>query len=159
MPRPLKAFAVRFCVCVTILVGLFIFGEGISYLDLKYTAAVEIPPPPSIYEGQPWASRYWTEWKETINSLQYESYVIWRRAPFSGQTINVDAGGVRKTDYSSCNGGEYAIWFFGNSSLWGTGVPDWETIPSLLAKKYDDAGRKVKTRFHEKLGNVEVQGC
>ncbi|HXO04728.1 MAG TPA: SGNH/GDSL hydrolase family protein [Candidatus Sulfotelmatobacter sp.] len=157
MPGFFKAFAVRFCVCVTILVGLFIFGEGISYLDLKYTAAVEIPPPPSIYEGQPWASRYWNEWKETINRLQYESYVIWRRAPFSGQTINVDAGGVRKTFYSSCNGSEYAIWFFGNSSLWGTGVPDWDTIPSLLAKKYDDAGRKVCVKNFGEKGWVSTQ--
>ena len=151
MRGPLKAFALRFCVCVTILVGLFIFGEGVSYLDLKYTAAVEIPPPASIYEGQPWASRYWDEWKKTINSLQYQSYVIWRRAPFTGATINVDAGGVRQTSYSSCSAGDYMIWMFGNSSLWGTGVPDWDTIPSLLAKKYADAGHKVCVKnFGEK---------
>jgi hypothetical protein len=147
----LKAFALRFCVCVTILVGLFIFGEGVSYLDLKYTAAVEIPPPPSVYEGQPWVSRYWDEWKKTINSLQYLSYVTWRRAPFAGETINVDAGGVRQTSYSSCSAGDYTIWMFGNSSLWGTGVPDWDTIPSLLAKKYADAGHKVCVKnFGEK---------
>jgi hypothetical protein len=151
MRSPLKAFALKFCVCVTILVGLFIFGEGVSYLDLKYTAAVEIPPPPSIYEGQPWASRYWDEWKKTINSLQYQSYVIWRRAPFAGETINVDAGGIRQTSYSSCGAGDYTIWMFGNSSLWGTGVPDWDTIPSLLAKKYADAGHKVCVKnFGEK---------
>jgi hypothetical protein len=151
MRSPLKVFALRFCVCVTILVGLFIFGEGVSYLDLKYTAAVEISPPPSIYEGQPWASRYWNEWEKTINSLQYQSYVIWRRAPFAGETINVDAGGIRRTSFSSCDAGDYTIWMFGNSSLWGTGVPDWETIPSLLAKKYADAGHKVCVKnFGEK---------
>ncbi len=151
MQSPLKTFAVRFCVCVTILVALLIFGETISYLDLKYTAAVEIPPPPSIYEGQPWASRYWAEWKATINSLQYQSYVTWRRAAFAGETINVDTAGIRKTSYSSCDGSDYTIWIFGNSSLWGTGVPDWDTIPSLLAKKYADGGRKVcVTNFGEK---------
>jgi len=151
MSTPYKVFAVKFCISITILVGFFIFGEAISYLDLKYTAAVEIPPPTSIYQGQPWASRYWDEWKETINSLQYQSYVIWRRAPFAGQTINVDAGGIRKTSYSSCDASEYTIWIFGNSSLWGTGVPDWDTIPSLLAKKYADAGRKTCVKnFGEK---------
>jgi hypothetical protein len=150
MPSPLKAFAVRLCVCVTILVALFVLGEGISYLDLKYTGAVETPPA-SFYEGQPWASRYWLEWNAMINSLQYQSYVIWRRAPYSGQTINVDADGIRKTYYSSCDASEYTIWIFGNSTLWGTGVPDWDTIPSLLAKKYTEAGRKVCVKnFGEK---------
>lgn len=157
MSSPLQAFALRFCICVTILVALLVFGEMISYLDLKYTAAVEIPPPPSIYEGQPWTSRYWQEWKETINSLQYQSYVIWRRAPFAGQTINVDAGGIRKTFNSSCHVGDYTIWIFGNSSLWGTGVPDWDTIPSLLAKKYADAGRKVCVKNFGEKGWVSTQ--
>jgi hypothetical protein len=110
---------------------------------LKYTAAVEIPHPSSIYQGQSWASVYWRELKEMTDHLQYQSYVIWRRAPFAGQTINVDASGIRKTYYSSCDAGSYNIWIFGNSSLWGTGVPDWDTIPSLLAKRYQDAGHKV----------------
>ena len=143
MPSPLKTFLVRFCVCVTILVALLIFGEAICYLDLKYTAAVEIPHPSSIYQGQSWASVYWRELKEMTDHLQYQSYVVWRRAPFAGQTINVDASGIRKTYYSSCDAGSYNIWIFGNSSLWGTGVPDWDTIPSLLAKRYQDAGHKV----------------
>ena len=151
MPSPLKTFLVRFCVCVTILVALLIFGEAICYLDLKYTAAVEIPHPSSIYQGQSWASVYWRELKEMTDRLQYQSYVIWRRAPFAGQTINVDADGIRKTYYSSCDASSYNIWIFGNSSLWGTGVPDWATIPSLLAKRYQDAGHKVCVRnFGEK---------
>ncbi|HXN73222.1 MAG TPA: SGNH/GDSL hydrolase family protein [Candidatus Acidoferrales bacterium] len=157
MRKPLKEFGVRFCISVTILVALFIFGEGVSYLDLKYTAAVEIPPPPSIYENQPWATRYLREWKETINNLQYQSYVIWRRAPYAGETINVDAAGIRKTTYSSCDAGAYSIWMFGNSSLWGTGVPDWNTIPSLLAKKYSDAGRKVCVKNFGEKGWVSTQ--
>jgi hypothetical protein len=151
MPGPLKTFLVRFCVCVTILVALLIFGEAICYLDLKYTAGVEIPHPSSIYQGQSWASVYWRELKEMTDRLQYQSYVIWRRAPFAGQTINVDAGGIRKTYYSSCDASSYNIWIFGNSSLWGTGVPDWDTIPSLLAKRYQDAGHKVCVKnFGEK---------
>lgn len=157
MPIPLKKFLVRFCVCVTILVALVVFGEGICYLDQKYTAAVEITPPPSIYQGQSWTESYWREWKETINRLQYESYVIWRRAPFTGQTINVDNSGVRKTYYSSCDAENYTIWIFGNSSLWGTGVPDWFTIPSLLAKKYEDAGRKACVKNFGEKGWVSTQ--
>ena len=150
MPLPLKAFALKFCVCVTILVALVILGEGISYLDLKYSGAVDAPPA-SFYEGQPWASRYLLEFNAMTNSLQYLSYVVWRRTPYAGQTINVDADGIRKTSNSTCDGGEYTIWMFGNSTLWGTGVPDWDTIPSLLAKKYADAGRKVCVKnFGEK---------
>jgi hypothetical protein len=157
MPIPLKTFLVRFCVCVTILVALLIFGEAICYLDLKYSAAVESSPPPSVYQGQPWTESYWREWKDTINRLQYESYVIWRRSAFSGQTINVDNAGIRKTYYSSCDPQNYTIWIFGNSSLWGTGVPDWDTIPSLLAKKYEDAGRKVCVINFGEKGWVSTQ--
>src|SRR5579862_55782 len=157
MPVPLKKFLVRFCVCVTILVALLIFGEGMCYLDQKYTAVSELAPPPSLYQGQSWTDSYRREWQATINRLQYESYVIWRRAPFSGRTINVDNSGIRKTYYSSCGSENYTIWIFGNSSLWGTGVPDWLTIPSLLAKKYEDAGRKVCVKNFGEKGWVSTQ--
>jgi hypothetical protein len=151
MSSPLKAFALRFCVCVTIFVALLLLGEGICYLDLKYSGEVDFSPPPAIYKDQPWASIYRREWKEMTNNLQYQSYVIWRRTPFAGKTINVDASGIRQTYYSSCGDGDYTVWIFGNSALWGTGVPDWDTIPSLLAKKYDQAGRKACVRnFGEK---------
>jgi lysophospholipase L1-like esterase len=142
--RRTRGFAVKVCICVAILDALFILGEGLSYLGMKHSAAVEIPnPPASIYQGQTWAETYQREWATRPPDLQYKPYVIWRKAPFAGQTVTIDANGVRRTYYSSCGDGEYTIWMFGDSALWGTGVPDWDTIPSLLAKRFLDSGRKV----------------
>ena len=143
--RRTRRFAVKLCVCVAILTALFIVGEGLSYLGMKQSAAVEVPAPPaSVYQGQAWADAYQREWATRAPDLQYEPYVIWRKAPFTGQTVTIDAEGVRKTYYSSCDeAAAFTIWMFGDSALWGTGVPDWETIPSLLAKRISDAGRKV----------------
>jgi lysophospholipase L1-like esterase len=143
--RRTRRFAVKLCVCVAILTALFTVGEGLSYLGMKYSAAVEVPAPPaSIYQGQAWADAYQREWATRPPNLQYKPYVIWRKGPFAGQTVTIDADGVRKSYYSSCDdAAAYTIWMFGDSTLWGTGVPDWETIPSLVAKKFSDSGRKV----------------
>ncbi len=142
--RRTRRFAVKLCVCVAILTALFIVGEGLSYLGMKHSAAVEVPTAPaSIYQGQAWADTYQREWATRPPDLQYKPYVIWRKAPFAGQTVTIDADGVRKTYYSSCDDTAFTIWMFGDSALWGTGVPDWETIPSLLAKRFSDSGRKI----------------
>jgi hypothetical protein len=59
---------------------------------------------------------------------------------------------VRRTVPSDCADEKaYTIWMFGGSTMWGAGVPDWLTIPSLLAKQFEANGRKVCVRnFGEK---------
>jgi hypothetical protein len=57
---------------------------------------------------------------------------VWRRAPFSGATINIDDAGVRRTPGAVCKGGSYKVFVFGGSPIWGTGSPDWGTIPAYL---------------------------
>ena len=105
----------------------------------------------SVYKNAPWVSALADEWKPS-NVFQYQAYVGWERKPFQGQAINIDASGVRHTVPSHCDDDHaYTIWMFGGSAVWGAGAPDWMTIPSLLATKYEQAGRKVCVRnFGEK---------
>lgn len=67
----------------------------------------------------------------------YESFVGWRRLPFRGQTITIDENGLRQTANAiDRDRAQTTIAFFGGSTMWGTGVDDEQTIPSLLAASH-----------------------
>jgi len=126
---------------------LLLMVEGGSFLALravawrakrKPLAAQDMP----AYREYPWADRFWREQKRQL-SLEYHPFGLWRSRPFTGETVNVDGEGIRRTVHSRCEPGAEVVWLFGGSSMWGFGSPDWETIPSLLAKRYADAGRPV----------------
>lgn len=141
----LKSLVKQFCFCVAVFAGLLILGECAAYYKLAHFSSHPPPVeqgPQSIYASEAWAPQYWREWP-AAERVQYKPYVLWRRAQFSGATINVDSEGIRKTYYTTCNPNAYTIWMFGDSALWGAGSPDWETIPSFLAKEYGAAGRQL----------------
>jgi lysophospholipase L1-like esterase len=83
----------------------------------------------SYYQAQDWADGYWTEHLQADNWV-YAPYRLWQTRPFTGQFINVDENGNRLTHASDCNADTYQIYVFGGSTLWGYGVPDWNTIPT-----------------------------
>jgi len=85
----------KLCLSITLGLTLLALGEMAAFLMLR-----SLPPPPeppghtfdqSIYQGQDWVEQYRREFKAS-RKVQYQSYVVWRRAPFSGETISV--GGV-----------------------------------------------------------------
>ena len=87
----------------------------------------------SYYASQDWSEQYWYEFK--LSSKQrYYPYVGWRRAPFKGKTIEIDQNGVRLTPGANCSAKSFKVFAFGESSMWGTGSPDWGTIPAYLQK-------------------------
>jgi hypothetical protein len=90
----------------------------------------------SYYSSQPWAARYWYEHRLS-GKQQYYSYVGWRRAPFKGQTIEIDERGVRVTPGADCTAHAFKVFTFGESTMWGTGSPGWGTIPAYLQKGLD----------------------
>jgi lysophospholipase L1-like esterase len=96
----------------------------------------------AAYPGMDWAGMLADEWAPS-NHYSYEAYVGWERKPFQGQVINIDEPGVRRSAPSHCDRPGYTIWVFGGSTIWGYGSPDWLTIPSQLAAKYESAGRDV----------------
>jgi lysophospholipase L1-like esterase len=83
------------------------------------------------YRTQPWAAQYWREMVASRRN-RYQPHVLWRRAPMKGQTINVDEQGIRLTPGAECTAGSFKVFAFGGSTMWGTGAPDWATIPAYL---------------------------
>src|SRR5207247_2022292 len=87
----------------------------------------------SYYSSNDWAKRYWYEFRLS-GTQRYYPYVGWRRAPFKGETIEIDQNGVRVTPGGDCSAKSFKVFTFGSSQMWGTGSPDWGTIPANLQK-------------------------
>jgi len=87
----------------------------------------------SYYSSQDWAERYWYEFRLT-RTQRYYPYVGWRRAPFKGKTIEIDQNGIRVTPGADCSAKSFKVFTFGESTMWGTGSPNWGTIPANLQK-------------------------
>ena len=85
----------------------------------------------SYYSSQYWNKQYWYEFRLS-RTQRYYPYVGWRRAPFKGQTIEIDQHGVRVTPGADCSANSFKVFTFGASEMWGTGSPDWGTIPAYL---------------------------
>ena len=156
--RLLKDFAVKFCIAFTIAGMLLIAGELLAYLkygshsheNLDRAMGERTPSVPSADR------EYWKEFRQS-NQIEYRPYVLWRRQPYQGRQITIDADGIRRTLHSQCDGHAFTIWMFGDSTMWGSGASDAETIPSLVAANFDRAGQKVcVVNFGEK-GWVNTQ--
>ena len=92
-----------------------------------------------VYEGMDWAKEFWQE--ESSRRQAHTVYVpfrLWGVTNWHGKYINNDAGprGVwrRTLNPSNCDPRHtLSVWTFGGSTLYGTAVPDWATIPSYLS--------------------------
>ena len=92
------------------------------------------------------------------SQVAYAPYTLWRRRPFQGTLVNVAPNGERRTVQGEAPADAPEIWLFGGSTMWGTGVPDQETIPSLLAAQLDRE-RHVRARVRNlgEKGYVSTQ--
>jgi hypothetical protein len=143
----LKYFAVRLCVAVTLCVVLLGAVEFYSY---KRYLPVGDPLEPAVkldmaQTGSAAEREYWKEF-EQANKVTYHQYVLWRRAPYSGNLLTINQDGVRRTLHTQCddnNPKTLTIWTFGDSVMWGAGAPDEATIPSFIAQDYEKAGKPV----------------
>jgi len=153
-----KPVMVRLCVAITLGVVLLLAGETWAYFRLHpRSATVAEAHTESIYQGQPWAAAFWKEKPIASAKLEYRPYTVWRRPAFSGETINIDENGYRRTSFTNCDDKAFTIWMFGNSALWGASSPDWATIPSYLAQEYKEAGGEVCVRNFAEMGWVSTQ--
>ena len=111
----------------------------------------------SYYKTQDWSQLYWHEFLLS-RKQRYYPYVAWRRAPFAGQTINIDDHGIRQTPGADCRSGSYNVFAFGGSTMWGTGAPDWGTIAARLQARLEQRrrGPVCVTNFGE-TGYVSTQ--
>jgi lysophospholipase L1-like esterase len=112
----------------------------------------------SYYASQDWAAQFWREFKRS-RPTQYYPYVLWRRAPFKGTTININQDGIRLTPGADCSAGSYRVFTFGGSTMWGTGSPDWGTIAANLQAGLEVLkGRPVCVVNFGESGYVSTQG-
>jgi len=85
------------------------------------------------YADFPWASRHFSELKAL--QTDYVSYLGWRRRPFAGETIVIDATRrIRETPQVVAAAPARAVYFFGGSAMWGTGSDQIHTIPSAFQR-------------------------
>lgn len=91
------------------------------------------------YSNVSWAKQHFQD--RTNLKAVYHDFIVWRRAEFESDTINIGVDGLRKTYMPDPLAGTPDVWMFGGSTMWGAGVDDMNTIPSHLARK---TGRTVK---------------
>lgn len=71
---------------------------------------------------------------EAATQVDFEPYYHWRARPYAGRFVNVDTAGNRKTVKYPRRDAK-RLFCMGGSTMWGRGVPDPLTIPSLLQKR------------------------
>lgn len=102
------------------------------------------------YSSQPWFNEFINDSdKASPRSALYAPFVVWRRPPLSSSTTNVDSKGRRHTPGVDCSKGSFRIFVYGGSTVWGSGAPDWGTIPAFLQKH-------LANRFHNRLCVVNL---
>jgi lysophospholipase L1-like esterase len=83
------------------------------------------------YATVTWATQHYREFNQLKSN--YKSFIGWRRKEFHGETINI---GGRYSQRLTINDGadrSKKAYFFGGSTMWGSGVRDDGTIPSQFA--------------------------
>lgn len=108
------------------------------------------------YAEVDWADAYYRE-HGSAKAMQWVPYVYWRRQAFVGDYINVDQQG-RRVSWSAPSEPDKEVWVFGGSAVWGTGVPDGYTLPSLLAKQFEASGQSIRFVNYGESGWVSTQG-
>ncbi|MEM8932655.1 MAG: SGNH/GDSL hydrolase family protein, partial [Acidobacteriota bacterium] len=108
------------------------------------------------YRGATWPHDYYREFHEA-HVARWTPYVYWRHAPYDGHTVRIDARGIRHSWTPPGAGDRPAIYFFGGSTMWGTGARDDATIPSLVARRLDQRGLPVDVVNFGESGYVSTQ--
>jgi lysophospholipase L1-like esterase len=159
--RYYRAVALLVLNALVILVGLEFVSKAAMMVRTSLLAREETVLDPraksSYYLSEKWASEYWQEFSRS-REQQYHAYTVWRRAPFKGKTINVDGQGIRLTPGSDCSPNALKIFAFGGSPMWGTGSPDWSTIPAYLEADFQKLrGGPVCVQNFGESGYVSTQ--
>lgn len=84
------------------------------------------------YNEKDWSKIHFREFNELTTS--YFDYFLHRRDDYDGKTINIKNGIRYSFESKQLNNELGEFWFFGGSTIWGTGSRDSGTIPSMFAK-------------------------
>lgn len=94
--------------------------------------------------GDDWIDAYWSE-HQASRHTRWISYVYWRRKPFDGELVDVDAHGFRVTPALPAPAAR-TIWLFGGSTAWGTGNRNGGTLAAELQQLYQERAPELGVR-------------
>ncbi|MEH0020858.1 MAG: hypothetical protein V6Z89_14475 [Desulfobacter sp.] len=135
------------------------FSLSFFYKGLDWKKFHEFQSGADTYTESPWVNAYFKE-LSTAMTFHWRPYVCWRGAPHSGEHINIDNNGVRKTwnpDIQPDDPDVYNIFLFGGSPIWGWGARDDFTIPSLVSKILFQNNIKARITNFGQIGYVTSQ--
>lgn len=142
----LLGYAIFSLVVIGTLLELFCWVGLSAYHGIRqalHPAAVAGP-----LASEPWASEFLRQ--ESVRQNVHKTFIpfrVWGAENWHGAFVNNDEstlGIVRRTinpTSPTCTGrSTRSVWIFGGSALYGTGVPDWGTLPSYLSRALNAAG-------------------
>jgi len=115
-------------------VALIIVAELAAFAINAYTSDTPEESGLPNYNNSPWVTTFYREYKKSFK-VEYRDYVVWRRKPFSGETINVGSDGRRLSYQPGSPVSDTVFAFYGGSTMWGDGNRDQDTIPSVFARQ------------------------
>lgn len=125
--------------------------------QVVFRVAPETRERSAFYDTVDWGSDFWAEEARAVS--RYHPYVVYRRAPFAGEHINIDSRGIRRTPGSTCRPDAFTVFAFGGSTMWGQGVPDWGTVPAHLHRRLaEQRDGPVCVVNYGELGFTSTQG-
>ena len=106
---------------ITLIVITFSFIEFASWSTIKVYQLIILPKKNTDFQG--------------VNIIQrnfhvYHAFYGWKKSDITSEDINVK-NNLRKTKKNPNWNLKSKIWFFGGSTMWGSGVSDENTVPSL----------------------------
>ncbi len=142
---------------------------GIDRIRAESAAPLDGRSLSDVYADVSWTQEYFRELEESA-ATRWTSYVYWRRQPYEGRHINVNAEGIRRTwnaegirrtwNADVRAGSEQVpvkIFTFGGSAMWGVGARDDFTIASCLARDLESRGIRCQVTNFGESGYVTTQ--
>jgi lysophospholipase L1-like esterase len=152
--------------CMTLLylvlleVVLSLAYVGVDRIRATSAASLDRRSRSDVYADVSWTHEYFRELEES-SVTRWTSYVYWRRQPYQGRHINIDANGIRRTwnaDATAVSGKDpVKIFTFGGSAMWGVGARDDFTIASCLARDLEGKGVRCEVTNFGESGYVSTQ--
>ncbi len=109
---------------LALLSSIYSHGRFNNYADCR----VESP----AYVDKVYANKIYKEYR--LLESQYIPYAIWKFKEFHGKCINIDKNGLRVSIPKGTGKSNKRLFFFGGSTMWGVGVDDSNTIPSIVSR-------------------------
>ncbi|MGH9879517.1 MAG: hypothetical protein ACRD5H_17955, partial [Nitrososphaerales archaeon] len=115
------------------------------------------------YTDSSWARSYFSEYDAAVERsgvMRWTPYAYWRMAPHQGNYINVASDGIRRTHNNPApeNAAKTTrVFMLGGSTMWGIGVSDDSTIPSIFSKEVNERRGAFEVTNFGQIGYVSTQ--